>query len=60
MKAIEKIHKIITTISKDSQVNITKIDDMTFNVDIGGDSIMAAFVKLGEVQKRIDESCCDK
>ena len=33
---------------------------MTFDVDIGGDSIMAAFIKLGEVQKQIDESCCDK
>ena len=56
METLDKIHETINTAAKDPQVNITKIDDLTFNVVVGG-SIMAAFEKLGEVQKQVDESC---
>ena len=59
METLEKIHETINTAAKDPQVNITKIDDLTFNVVVGG-SIMAAFEKLGEVQKQVDESCCNE
>ena len=59
METLDKIHEAINTAAKDPQVNITKIDDLTFNVVVGG-PIMAAFEKLGEVQKQIDESCCDE
>lgn len=59
METLEKIHETINIAAKDPQVNITKIDDLTFNVVVGG-SIMAAFEKLGEVQKQVDESCSDE
>lgn len=59
METLEKIHETINTAAKDPQVNITKIDDLTFNVVVGG-SIMAAFEKLGQVQKQVDESCSDE
>ena len=59
METLDKIHEAINTAAKDPQVNITKIDDLTFNVVVGG-PIMAAFEKLGEVQKQVDESCCDE
>jgi len=59
METLDKIHETINTAAKDPQVNITKIDDLTFNVVVGG-SIMAAFEKLGEVQKQVDESCCNE
>ncbi len=59
METLEKIHKTIETVAKDPQVNITKIDDYTFNVVVGG-SIMTAFEKLGDVQKQVDESCSDE
>jgi len=58
METLEKIHETINVAAKDPQVNITKIDDFTFNVVVGG-SIMAAFEKLGSVQKQVDESCGD-
>jgi len=59
METLDKIHETINTAAKDPQVNITKIDDLTFNVVVGG-PIMAAFEKLGEVQKQVDESCSDE
>lgn len=45
----------IVNVAKDPQVYITKIDDLTFDVVVDG-SIMAAFDKLGDVQKQIDLS----
>lgn len=59
MKTLEKIHETINNVSNDPQVHITKIDDFTFKVVVGG-SIMAAFEKLGDIQKQIGESCCDE
>lgn len=59
MKTLDKIHETINAAAKDPQVNITKIDDLTFNVVVGG-PIMVAFEKLGKVQKQVDESCCDE
>lgn len=59
METLEKIHETINTVAKDPQVNITKIDDFTFDVVIEG-NVMNAFEKLGEVQKQVDESCCDE
>lgn len=59
MDSLEKIHETINTAAKDPQVNITKIDDYTFNVVVGG-PLMTAFEKLGDVQKQIDESCSDE
>ena len=57
MERLEKIHETIKAAAKDPQVNITKIDDFTFEVVVGG-PMMAAFEKLGNVQKQVDESCC--
>lgn len=59
METLEKIHETINTAAKDPQVNITKIDDLTFNVVVGG-SIMAAFEKLGDVQRQVDKICGDE
>ena len=59
METLEKIHETINTVAKDPQVNITKIDDFTFDVVIEG-NIMNAFEKLGEVQQQVDEICCDE
>ena len=59
METLDKIHETINAAAKDPQVNITKIDDLTFNVVVGG-PIMTAFEKLGEVQKRVDESCYEE
>ena len=59
MTTLEKIHETINTVAKDPQVHITKIDDFTFNVVVGG-NLMTAFEKLGTVQKQIDESCSDE
>jgi len=56
METLEKIHETINAAAKDPQVNITKIDDLTFNVVVGG-SIMGAFEKLGNVQKQVNNSC---
>ena len=59
METLEKIHETINTVANDPQINITKIDDFTFDVVIEG-NIMNAFEKLGEIQKQVDESCCDE
>lgn len=59
METLKKIHETIDDAAKDPQVTISKIDDFTFDVVIGGD-MMPAFDKLGEVQKKIDESCSDE
>lgn len=58
MNTLKEIYETIDKISKDPQVQISKINDNTFNVVIGG-SLMKAFEKLGDVQKQIDESCGD-
>lgn len=58
MKTLEKIHETIDVVAKDPQVHINKIDDFTFDIVISG-NIMPAFEKLGEIQKKIDESCSD-
>ena len=57
METLEIIHETINTVAKDPQVYSTKIDDLTFDIVIDG-SMMAAFDKLGDVQKQIYESCC--
>ena len=57
METLEIIHETINTVAKDPQVYITKIDDLTFDIVIDG-SMMAAFDKLGDVQKQIYESRC--
>lgn len=59
MTTLEKIHETINTVAQDSQVNITKIDDYTFDIVVKG-NLMPAFEKLGDVQKQIDESCSDE
>lgn len=59
METLEKIHETINTAAQDPLVNITKIDDYTFNVVVGG-PLMTAFEKLGKVQKQVDESCSDE
>lgn len=59
MKNLEKIHNTINTIAHESRVNISKIDDYTFNVVINGE-IMDSFEKLGEIQNKILESCDDE
>lgn len=59
MKTIETVHNTINNIAKDSRVNISKIDDYTFNITITGE-LMDSFEKLGEIQKKIEESCSDE
>ena len=46
----------INNIAQDSQVNITKKDDLIFDVVINGE-LMDSFDKLGEIQNKIVESC---
>lgn len=59
MESLEKIHGAINTIAEDSRVNISKIDDYTFDIVINGE-LMDSFEKLGEIQKKIEESCSDE
>ncbi len=59
MTTLEEIHKTINAVAQDPQLNITKIDDYTFDV-VGEGNLMPAFEKLGEVQKQIDDSCSDE
>ena len=58
MDDLEKIHNTIDIIAEDPRVNVSKIDDYTFNIVIDGE-LMDSFDKLGEIQKKIDESCSD-
>ena len=59
MKNLEKIHNTINTIAHESRVNISKIDDYTFNIVIDGE-LMDSFDKLGDIQNKVEESCSDK
>lgn len=58
MESLERVHDTINIISEDPRVNVSKIDDYTFNIVIDGE-LMDSFDKLGEIQKKIDESCSD-
>ena len=59
MENLEKIHNTIHSIAEDPRVTISKIDDYTFNIIIDGE-LMDSFDKLGEIQKKINESCSDE
>lgn len=59
METLEKIYETINNVAKDPQVHITKIDELTFNIVIEGDT-MVAFEKLGDIQKLIDDLCKDE
>lgn len=59
MEHLEKIHNTINTIAEDSRINISKIDDYTFNVVIDGD-LMDSFEKLGEIQNKVEECCSEE
>lgn len=58
MDDLEKIHNTIDIIAEDPRVNVSKIDDYTFNVVIDGE-LMDSFDKLGEIQSKLEESCSD-
>lgn len=59
MDDLEKIHNTIDTIAEDPRVNVSKIDDYTFNIVIDGE-LMDSFDKLGEIQSKLEESCSDE
>ena len=59
MESLERIHDTINSIAEDPRVNVSKIDDYTFDIVIDGE-LMDSFDKLGEIQKKIDESCSDE
>ena len=59
MESLERIHDTINNIAEDPRVNVSKIDDYTFDIVIDGE-LMDSFGKLGEIQKKIDESCSDE
>lgn len=59
MESLERIHNTINIIAEDPRVNVSKIDEYTFNIVIDGE-LMDSFDKLGEIQKKIDESCSDE
>lgn len=59
MENLQNIHNAIDIIAEDPRVNISKIDDYTFNVVIDGE-LMDSFNKLGEIQDKIIESCSDE
>ena len=59
MENLKNIHATLNTIAEDPGVNVSKIDDYTFNVVIDGE-LMDSFEKLGDIQKKIEESCSDE
>ena len=59
MESLERIHDTINSIAEDPRVNVSKIDDYTFNVVIDGE-LMDSFDKLGEIQSKLEESCSDE
>ena len=59
MDDIKKVYDTINSIAEDPRVNVSKIDDYTFDIVIDGE-LMDSFDKLGEIQKKIDESCSDE
>ena len=59
MDDLEKIHNTIDTIAEDPTVNVSNLDDYTFNIVIDGE-LMDSFDKLGEIQSKLEESCSDE
>lgn len=59
MENLENIYDTINTIAEDPRIDISKVDDYTFDVVINGE-LMDSFEKLGEIQKKIEESCSDE
>ena len=59
MENLERIYETIDIIAEDPRVNVSKIDDYTFNVVIDGE-LMDSFDKLGEIQNKLEESCSDE
>ena len=59
MDDLEKIHNTIDIIAEDPRVNVSKIDDYTFNIVIDGE-LMDSFDKLGKIQSKLEESCSDE
>ena len=59
MESLERIHDTINSIAEDPRVNVSKIDDYTFNIVIDGE-LMDSFDKLGEIQSKLEESCSDE
>ena len=58
MKEIEKIQTMLNQIDEDPEVNISKINDYTFDITITG-KLIDSFEKLGNIQKNIEEICPD-
>ena len=56
MDTLDKIHETINAVAQEPGVNISRIDDYKFKVVIMG-NLMTAFEKLGEVEKKIEDSC---
>ena len=59
MENLQNIHNAIDIIAEDPRVNVSKIDDYTFNIVIDGE-LMDSFDKLGEIQSKLEESCSDE
>ena len=59
MDNLEKIHNTINIIAEDSRIDISKINDYTFNVIINGE-LMDSFEKLGEIQNKVEKCCSDE
>ena len=59
MEKLEKVHIIIKKIAEDPKVNISKVNDYTFDVIIDGE-LMNSFEKLGNIQKEIEETCSNE
>ena len=59
MDDLEKIHNTIDIIAEEPRVNVSKIDEYTFNIVIDGE-LMDSFDKLGEIQSKLEESCSDE
>ena len=52
MKSIEAVHDAINNIAEDSRVNISKIDDYTFNITIAGE-LMDSFENLEKFKRKL-------
>lgn len=59
MENLDNIYATLNTIAEDPRIDVSKIDDYTFNIVIDGE-LMDSFEKLGEIQKKIEESCSDE
>lgn len=58
MDNIKKVYDTINRIAEDPNVDISQVDNLTFNVVIKGE-LMDSFEKLGEIQTRLEKSCPD-